>query len=236
MARGRAEFLLVLPALYTANQHWPGFGKQRKDRCNDLPWVQFANMYGRPLAAVGRAAIVRQPAGLRTCGDQPASRRRDGGRFRRGGNRRGRSGPRPSDPGAVDLRTLPKLEQAKYVLRLRRASHRRGISRGDARRFLPHYRADALEKLGWQLAAPLAKSDVTEEGASALWVKDENAIFLSASPLLTTIAGKTLEAEDPGPQFSIDYLGTSDSSKLPQLARRGKRVLAAGSRRSTSPT
>ena len=56
--------------------------------------------------------------------------------------------PKPADPNAVDLRSLPKIEHAKFTVVT--ANRLEGTSNDTAAAIFEHYRGD-LEKLGWKL-------------------------------------------------------------------------------------
>ena len=118
--------------------------------------------------------------------------------------------PKPVDPNAVDLRSLPRIEQAKFTILT--ANRLEGTSNDTAAAIFEHYRA-ALEKLGWKLTAPLSKGQVTDESASALLNKGDDSIFLSIVPFGSPNNKEKLAER----QFTVDNLGTCDSGKLPRL-------------------
>jgi hypothetical protein len=118
--------------------------------------------------------------------------------------------PKPIDPNAVDLRSLPQIEHAKFTILT--ANRLEGTSNDSASTIFAHYRT-ALEKLGWKLSEPLTKDQVTDESAAALLNKGDESIFLSIVPYVTPKdKGKAAQR-----QFNVDNLGTCDSSKLPRL-------------------
>jgi len=112
---------------------------------------------------------------------------------------------KPAEPRAIDLRTLPPLDNAKYAIRA--ASRLEGTCSGKAAEVLEHFRA-ALEKPGWKPTTPLPKGDAGDESASAMLSKGPDSIFLSVSR----------NGQGDEKQFSVGDLGTCDSSKLPRLA------------------
>ena len=117
---------------------------------------------------------------------------------------------RPVDPGAVNLRSLPRLENAKFTILT--ANRLEGTTGDSAAAVFEHYRA-ALEKLGWKLSAAPAKGQVTEESALGLLNKGDDSIVLSIVPY----GNPKDNNKAPQWQFTVDNLGTCDSGKLPRL-------------------
>jgi hypothetical protein len=126
------------------------------------------------------------------------------------GEKPGTAAPKPADPDAVDLRTLPQVERAKFTVRT--ANRLEGTTGDTATAIYDLYRS-ALEKLGWKLSTPPAKDQVTEDSALGLLNKGDDSIVLSVVPF-----GAPGDKEKPVlRQFTVDYLGACDSSKLPRL-------------------
>jgi hypothetical protein len=128
---------------------------------------------------------------------------------------------KPFDPNALDLRTLSQIEKSKFTIRT--ANRLEGTTGDAASAIFEHYRS-ALEKLGWKLSAPPAKGQVTEESASGQFDKGDETIFLSIVPFIipndkaTDPNGTPVVTEKAAlRQFTVDNLGTCDSSKLPRL-------------------
>lgn len=118
--------------------------------------------------------------------------------------------PKLVDANAVDLRSLPRLENTNFTVLT--ANRLEGTTGDSATAILDHYRA-ALEKLGWKLSATPAKGQVTEDAALGLLNKGDDSIVLSIVPY-----GKPKDNERPAQrQFTVDNLGTCDSGKLPRL-------------------